>query len=374
MDVRELRQAAGQVLIAGFGAGDVPTSLRDMALAGELGGFILFKRNLPVTRIGDRSVSGVEEIATLTHSLRALCPKSAPPWIAVDQEGGRVARLTTPVLRLPPMRQLGARDDVAFTTRVAKALGAQLACLGFNTDFAPVLDIDTNAGNPVIGDRAFGTEAARVTRHGLAFAAGLQSAGVIACGKHFPGHGDTDLDSHLALPRLSHPRARLDAVELAPFAAAASTVDAIMTAHVVFDAIDSTLPATLCRGAITGILREQLGYQGVIVSDDLEMKAVADHFGVGDAACRAIDAGCDTVLICSKPELCVEAHEALIAQAERSPAFAERLKQAAARGLALRQRRDAFRHAVPPEHVTRALLALNVELGTAQIEESLGIV
>lgn len=383
MDVRGLRQAAGQVLIAGFGAGDVPASLRDMARAGELGGFILFKRNLPVTRVRERNPSGetgevnvsrVDEIAALTHRLRALCSAETPPWIAVDQEGGRVARLGTPLLRLPAMRQLGLRDDVAFTTRVAAVLGAQLALLGFNTDFAPVLDIDTNPANPVIGDRSFSDDPACVTRHGLAFAAGLQSAGVIACGKHFPGHGDTDLDSHLALPRLSHDRARLDAVELAPFAAAADAVDAIMTAHVIFDAIDPTLPATLCRAAITGILREQLGYQGVIVSDDLEMKAVADHYGVGDAACRAIDAGCDAVLICSKPELCVEAHEALIARAEKNHGFAERLRDAAARGLALRQRRDAFQRAVPAETVEGALAALNAQLETAQIEQSLGIV
>lgn len=364
MNVRGLRATAGQVLIAGFGAGAVPDSLRSAAAAGELGGFILFKRN----------VGSLGETAQLTQDLRGLCPVDLPPWIAVDQEGGRVARLGRPLLRLPPMRQLGARDDVAFTQHAAQVLGAQLALLGFNTDFAPVLDIDTNPDNPVIGDRSFGTDPARVTRHGLAFAAGLQAAGVIACGKHFPGHGDTDLDSHLALPRLSHDRARLDAVELFPFAAAKNAIDAIMTAHVVFDAIDPSLPATLCRAAITGILREQLGYTGVIVSDDLEMKAVADHYGVGDAACRAIDAGCDAVLICSKPELCVEAHEALVARAEANSEFARRLEQAAQRGLRLRQHRARQATAVSPEQAEPLLHALNQRLDVAQIESALGIV
>lgn len=365
MNVRERRQSAGQVLIAGFGAGDVPDSLAELARAGELGGFILFKRNLP-------SVLGsVVEVATLTSRLRALFPSDLPPWLAVDQEGGRVARLGPPVLKLPPMRRLGARDDVALTQRVAEVLGQQLALLGFNTDFAPVLDIDTNPDNPVIGDRSFATDPACVTRHGLAFARGLQSAGVIACGKHFPGHGDTDLDSHFALPRLSHDRARLDAVELVPFRAATAAIDAVMTAHVIFDAIDSTLPATLCRAAITGILRDELKYDGVIVSDDLEMKAVADHYGVGDAACRAIDAGCDAVLVCSKPELCVEAFEALVARAESSVEFASALKRAAGRGVALRQRRDALSRAVKPETVDASLRELNERVGATAIEQSL---
>lgn len=364
MNVRARRQAAGQVLIAGFGAGPVPESLAGLARAGELGGFILFKRN----------VGTLAEVAELNHRLRALCPADLPPWIAVDQEGGRVARLGAPVLKLPPMRRLGTLNDVALTERVAHALGSQLALLGFNTDFAPVLDIDTNPDNPVIGDRSFGSDPALVTRHGLAFSAGLQRAGVIACGKHFPGHGDTDLDSHFALPRLSHDRARLNAVELVPFAAARASVDAIMTAHVIFDAIDPTLPATLCRAAITGILRDELGYEGVIVSDDLEMKAVADHYGVGDAACRAIDAGCDAVLVCSKPDLCVTAYESLLARAERDSEFAQRLERAAERGIALRRRRQAMITPAPADAIEAAVSRRNVELGASQIEQMLTIV
>lgn len=367
MNARSSRRAAGQVLIAGFPAGPVPDSLSELARSGDLGGFILFKRNLP-------GAESLADVAMLTSTLRALCPADVPPWIAVDQEGGRVARLGPPLLKLPPMRRVGALDDVALTARVAEALGQQLALLGFNTDFAPVLDIDTNPDNPVIGDRSFGADAAIVTRHGLAFARGLQRAGVIACGKHFPGHGDTDLDSHLALPRLTHDRARLDAVELLPFRSARGAIDAIMTAHVVFDAIDPQLPATLCRAAITGILRDELGYDGVIVSDDLEMKAVADHYGVADAACRAIDAGCDAVLICSKPELCVTAYEALVARAERDREFAARLEAAAQRGIALRLRRRSNADAAAPEHVDAALSALNERIGARLIEQALGIV
>jgi beta-N-acetylhexosaminidase len=210
-------------------------------------------------------------------------------------------------------------------------LGAQLAALGINVDFAPVLDVDTNPDNPVIGDRSFGRDAETVITHALAFARGLAARGVASCGKHFPGHGDTDLDSHLALPRIAHDRARLDAVELAPFRAARGLVPSIMTAHVVFDALDPGVPATLSRRVITGLLREELGYDGVIVSDDLEMKAVFDRWGVAESAVRAIEAGCDLLLVCSRLELVEEAAEALVARASTDPSFAHRLTEAAAR-------------------------------------------
>src|SRR5690606_34075683 len=230
---------------------------------GALGGVILFKRNLGT----------LEEIAELVAAIQDAYPSGVAPLVSIDQEGGRVARLGAPVVKLPPMRALGERDDADLTRRAARVLGAQLLALGIGVDFAPVLDVDTNPANPVIGDRSFGRDPETVIRHALAFAEGLREAGVIACGKHFPGHGDTDLDSHLALPRIAHDRARLDRVELAPFRAARGKVPTIMTAHVVFDAIDPSVPATLSRAVIEGVLRGELGYDGVIVSDDLEMKA-----------------------------------------------------------------------------------------------------
>lgn len=316
----ELPRLAGRVLCAGFRGTELPPSLRARLDDDALGGIILFKRNL----------GAMDAIAALVAStVEAAGPRA--PLVAIDQEGGRVARLGSPVLKLPPMRRLGERDDPALTERCGRVLGRQLAALGVSLDFAPVLDVDTNPDNPVIGDRAFGRDAETVTRHALAFARGLGSAGVASCGKHFPGHGDTDLDSHLALPRIAHDRARLDAIELAPFRAARGLVPSIMTAHVVFEALDPGVPATLSRRVITGLLREELGYDGVIVSDDLEMKAVFDHFGVAESAVRAIEAGCDLLLVCSRLELLEEAAAALVARAERDDAFAGRLADAAAR-------------------------------------------
>jgi beta-N-acetylhexosaminidase len=325
MENDRIAHAAGKVLIVGIPARELPDELRDLAGRGALGGVILFKRNL----------GSLGEVASLVDRLHDACPASEAPLVAIDQEGGRVARLGAPLVALPPMRVLGEIDDPDLTRRAARVLGAQLRALGIGVDFAPVLDVDTNPANPVIGDRAFGRDAAIVARHAIAFAEGLAESGVIACGKHFPGHGDTDLDSHLALPRIAHPRERLERVELAPFRAARGKVPTIMTAHVVFDAIDPTVPATLSRPVIEGVLRGELGYDGVIVSDDLEMKAVADRWGVAPSAVLAIAAGCDALLICATPSLALEAHRALIDRARVDGAFAARLEEAAARVAAL---------------------------------------
>lgn len=327
MSSSDLLRLAGRVLCAGFPGRELPRALRERLADDALGGVILFKRNLGT----------MEEVAALVADVVAASgPKS--PLVAIDQEGGRVARLGAPVVKLPPMRRVGERGDPALTERCGRVLGAQLAALGINVDFAPVLDVDTNPDNPVIGDRSFGRDADTVIAHALAFARGLGASGVASCGKHFPGHGDTDLDSHFALPRIPHDRARLDAVELAPFRAARGLVPSVMTAHVVFDALDPGVPATLSRRVITGLLREELGYDGVIVSDDLEMKAVFDRWPVAESSVRAIEAGCDLLLVCSRLELVEEAAAALVARASQDAAFAHRLGEAAARVDRLRVR------------------------------------
>ena len=314
---------AGQVLVVGYRGADVPPSLRAALEDGSIGGIVLFKRNIA-------SVTDVHRV------LKELAHHPArPPMVAVDQEGGRVARLGPPVLKLPPMATLGAIGQVDLTFRLAAVLGRQLRQLGFNTDFAPVLDVNTNPANPVIGDRAFGSDVTTVIEHALAFARGLANAGIIACGKHFPGHGDTDLDSHLALPRLSHDRRRLDEVELRPFAAA-SEIPSIMTAHVVFEAIEPSRPATLSPDALR-ILRDDLGYRGVVISDDLEMKAVAERHRIEESAQLAISAGCDAALICSDLDAAWRTRDRLAERAATDPRFKTRLQEAAAHFLTLRR-------------------------------------
>jgi beta-N-acetylhexosaminidase len=224
--------------------------------------------------------------------------------------------------------------------QVGLAMGRELAVLGFDLDFAPVLDVHTNPANPIIGNRAFSTVPQRAADRALAFARGLERGGVVACGKHFPGHGDTSVDSHLALPRLEHDLERLRAVELLPFArAAAADLPVIMTAHVVFPAIEEGVPATLSRRVLTDLLRGELGYRGLIVSDDLDMKAISRHYDVGDAAVAAIEAGCDALLLCRDGEAQDRAFEALVRAAEARAGVRERVAAAAASVNALKRTR-----------------------------------
>lgn len=323
----ETVELAGRTLIAGFHGRAPDPRLLEATRRAALGGIILFKRNL-----GTHA-----ETSTLLEAFTRAAPAHAPLFTCVDQEGGRVARLGPPVLALPPMRALGRIDDVALTERAGRVLGRHLAAIGFNVDFAPVLDVDTNPANPVIGDRAFGASAEVVIRHGVAFARGLRAASVIACGKHFPGHGDTDLDSHLALPKLAHARERLDAVELAPFRAARGEIPTLMSAHVVFDALDPGVPATLSRAVMTGLVRETLGYDGLVISDDLEMKAVSDHYGIERSAVDALDAGCDALLVCSDVDALLRARDAIAQRADEDAAFRRALEAKVARADALRR-------------------------------------
>jgi beta-N-acetylhexosaminidase len=211
-------------------------------------------------------------------------------------------------------------------------------------DFAPVLDVDTNPLNPVVGDRAFGRTPEVVIEHALAFADGLHAGGVLSCGKHFPGHGDTELDSHLALPVLRHDRARLERVELSPFRAAAHRLPAIMTAHVVFETLDASAPATMSCVLIEQVLRKQLGFDGAVFSDDLEMKAVTERYSIEEAGIAALQAGCDLLLVCSDIDATARLRDSIVAEANRSTSFLKRLGEARIRADGLRRRI----HALPP--------------------------
>lgn len=317
---RDLAREVGQLLIGGFDGLEAPADFLDLVRAGDVGGVILFKRNL----------GSLEHTAELLQRLQAAAPE--PLWTAVDQEGGRVQRLGPPFPQLPRMRRVGELGDEGLARRAGAILAEGLAALGFRQDYAPVLDVDTNPANPVIGDRSFARDPQVVARLGVALTEGLQGGGVAACGKHFPGHGDTTQDSHFELPRLDHDLARLRAVELVPFAAAMKAgIASVMTAHVLFPSLDAEHPATLSEKIIAPLVREALGYDGVVVSDDLEMKAVADHYGIEDSAVRAIRAGCDQLLICHQPRLVAEAHRALVQAVERGTLARARVAEAAAR-------------------------------------------
>jgi beta-N-acetylhexosaminidase len=325
-----LRSQCGQLIVGGFATPALSQTFKDALARGERGGAILFRRNL---------TGSLTDALALTRAIADAAPTDLPPLIAVDQEGGRVTRFGTPVLRLPPMRAFGRLNDEDLVRRAARVLGAQLAALGFTMDFAPVLDVDTCPTNPIIGDRSFSADPAVVARLGRAFAAGLEDGGVMACGKHFPGHGDTTVDSHLDLPHVAQPRSRLDLVELAPFRQLrANACAALMTAHVVYPALDEGTPATLSRRIAHDLLREELGFDGLLVSDDLEMKAVFDRHPIEESAVLAVRAGCDVLLVCSSEDLQARAHEALVRAAERDSAFRAQVTASAARGLEARRK------------------------------------
>jgi len=223
------------------------------------------------------------------------------------------------------MRALGATGDENLAYSIGRLLAAELMAVNIRMNFSPVMDVDSNSANPVIGDRSFGAAPALVSRMGTALLRGLQQSGVAACAKHFPGHGDTSKDSHFDLATLPHPLSRLDKIELPPFAAAiAAGVSAIMTAHVIFKALDPTLPATLSHAVLTKLLRQKMKFDGVIFSDALEMKAIADHFPIEETVLKGATAGIDLLAICENPDLQNKAIDALISAA-RSGKISESL-------------------------------------------------
>lgn len=288
MTLRDLRRHAGQLVAVGFDGPVVPPEIRSFVREFDLGGAVLFARNCIEPA----------QVAELAFELRALGPEQ-PLWVALDQEGGRVARLRRPFTEWPPMAALGRAGDEGLARRFAAALAAELRAVGITLDLAPVLDVLTNPRNSVIGDRALGSDAAAVARLGRAIVEALQAGGVAACAKHFPGHGETVADSHEELPVVDLPPERLRAVELVPFKAAIDAgVAAIMVGHLLVTAFDEAHPASLSSAIVTGLLREELGFGGLVVTDDLEMKAISGRQTVESAAVAALSAGCDLLLVC----------------------------------------------------------------------------
>lgn len=290
-----LEEKCGQMLIAGI-EGTV-AGVDATAAVSELhcGGIILFRRN----------VASAEQVSALNQALANMA--DIPLFLCVDEEGGRVSRLPEGIKKLP-----AAKTITADFYETGYTLGETLGSLGYNVNFAPILDVLSNPNNTVIGDRAFGVTAAEVTEEAIPFAHGLAESGVMPVVKHFPGHGDTDVDSHTGLPLVKKTMEELETLELAPFRAAIEEgLPAVMVAHVVVEAVDSA-PATLSYPVVTGLLREELGFEGLIFTDDLTMGALSEY-PMGEIAVLAVEAGCDMLLVCHGADRLREAHTALVA-------------------------------------------------------------
>ena len=305
-----IKDRIGQMFMVGFDGHQVSLKLRDIILCHGIGGIILFSRN----------ITDPIQLADLCNDLQNIS-KDIPLFISIDQEGGRVSRLKEPFTQLPPARFFGRlfekkpqeiqedktnefepdykKDDVVtLLYDLGEVVARELSSVGINMNLAPVLDVNTNPGNLVIKDRSFGLDPFTVSILGNAFIKGLQGNGVIAVGKHFPGHGDTDCDSHKQLPTVKHSVKRFEEVELMPFMESIKEgLESIMTAHVLYPAWDASMPATLSENILDGILRKKMGFEGLIISDDMDMGAIKSKYSIEEATMHAINAGVDIILI-----------------------------------------------------------------------------
>ncbi len=296
-----LRRKIGQLFLVGIEGAILNRNERLFFEEYAFGGFVLFQRNC----------HDAAQIVSLCRALWAMAGE-LPPFIAIDQEGGRVHRLPAPFTHFPAAARIGSRNDTSLAYRAGRAVAAELALAGINLNFAPVLDVNTNPRSPIIGDRAFAAAPHAVTTCGWAWAQGLRGGGIIPCGKHFPGHGAADKDSHFDLPVVAKALEALQTIELTPFVhACRNHIEALMTAHVLYPALDPRSPATLSQKIVTGLLRQQLGYGGVVFSDDMEMHAISDRYGVEESALQCILAGVDVLLFCHELPKAVTACEFL---------------------------------------------------------------
>ena len=359
--MENLRQEIGQLFVVGI-AGEMLTANEQLYFEEYgFGGFVLFKRNC----------HEAGQIVALCRALWDMADDLAP-FITIDQEGGRVHRLPPPFTHFPAAALTGSKNDPELAYRAGRAAAAELALAGINLNFAPVLDVNSNPKSPVIGDRAFAADADGVTSLGWPWALGLREGGIIPCGKHFPGHGATDKDSHFDLPIVAKPLEILEATELPPFVyACRKQIEALMTAHVLYPALDPHWPATLSQTIVTGLLRRQLGYGGVVFSDDMEMHAISHRYSAEEAALRSIYAGVDVLLFCHELEKAVRACEFLCAEADKDAALRARVDESYLRIVRLKRRFLTAFSGVPEREILASLGRLDHAPMVAEIYGSL---
>lgn len=324
-----LDEKIGQMVMVGLDGTAMNANTRKMIEAYKVGGFILYRDN-----IKDAS----QTISLLNQLKETNKANGTALWLSVDQEGGKVDRLSSMFGKLPTARQVGDTNDDEYTRRVGQALGVELQSVGFNMDYAPVLDINSNPKNPVIGDRSFGAEADTVIRHGLEIMDGIRSQKIAAVVKHFPGHGDTSVDSHLDLPVVEKSLEELKQFELQPFAEAIhEDADAVMVGHLLLPKLDADNPASISRRIITDLLRKEMSYNGVVITDDMTMGGITKQHLIGEAAVQSIQAGSDIVLVGHDQKLQLEVLDALKESAKNGEITKERIDESVRRIISLKE-------------------------------------
>ncbi|MES2756863.1 MAG: beta-N-acetylhexosaminidase [Pseudomonadota bacterium] len=342
--MNDSRQLAGQLIMVRLAGTELDAATADFLKANSVRGVCLFRQNMV----------DAEQLARLTAALRAAMGPGA--LIALDQEGGAVMRSTW-VPAAPSAMALGAADDLELARATGAAVARAVKALGFNWNFAPVLDLNNNPHNPVIAERSFGADPRRATELAMAWMAGSESEGVACCVKHFPGHGDTSVDSHRDLPTVDKPLAELEQFEFAPFRMAAPHAPAMMTAHIVYPTLDPEFPATMSRRILTGLLREQWDYRGVIITDAMDMHAIAHRYGAGHAAVNALVAGADMVMALGTPEIQEETIAAIAAAIDAGTLGAQDVAERLARLSALARRYPCAPRVYAEDGGDRALMA-----------------
>ena len=370
MDKADLIEKAGRLLVVGFPGKTVTEDVKRLIHDYRVGQFILFGRNVGLP----------EELAELNANLQEearLAGHQQPLLICIDQENGIVRRLKDPATAFPGAMGLGAANDLDLAKRIGFATGKELKEVGVNWNLAPVVDVNNNPKNPVINVRSFGESPTKVSELAVAWLKGCQDAGVATTLKHFPGHGDTQVDSHLDLPTIKHSLNRLFEVELIPFITGIKNgVDTIMSAHIYFSALETRegVPATLSRHILTGLLRERLGFDGVITTDCLEMKAIANTVGVANGAVEAIKAGADLAMISHTYEYQVNAIKKLVEALEQETLSLEQVLQSNKRIEALKNKYSSWEQATQSVTNIQALYAEHKALAEESYRKSVTII
>ena len=289
-----LEEKVGQMMFYGVNGTNVDDKVVNLFEDQHAGGIILYgHRNFWGSSL-DNNVKYVNSIKKANRQNSDI-----PLFIGFDEEGGSMSQLPQELMRTPSKGELGNTNDSSLASGIGAGTAKKLKLLGINTDFGTVLDINTNKNNPIIGVRSYGSTKEKVTEFGINELKAIQNEGVIPTVKHFPGHGDTEVDSHLGLPSLNHDLNRLKSTELVPFQTAMNNgVDMVMTAHIMLPQIDKEYPATMSKKILTDLLRDEMGYKGVIITDDLEMQAISKNWDLGEAAIKSVEAGADILLVC----------------------------------------------------------------------------
>ncbi|MFS0864981.1 beta-N-acetylhexosaminidase [Fredinandcohnia sp. 179-A 10B2 NHS] len=326
-----LEEKIGQMMIVGVEGYALNSSTKKMIVDKKVGGFVILGNNVRTSK----------QLFDLVNSLKSTNKQEnrIPLFLSIDEEGGRITRFPEELRKLPSNKEIGELDNQEVAYQIGRLQAEKLKLFGLNMNFAPVLDVNSNPKNPIIGDRSYGNNPEVVSRLGVQTMKGIQENGIIPVLKHFPGHGDTIVDSHQGLPSVSHDINRLENLELVPFQEAIDEqAEVVMTAHILLPKLDATHPATMSKKIITDLLREELHFDGIVITDDMTMKAISANYGISEAAVATVQAGSDMIMVAHNHQKGIEAYEALLNAVKKGELSEERIDKSVYRILNVKKK------------------------------------